>query len=108
MGGNSNGPVGAESNSSLNLSELSGGGKKKKNKTKRKLSSWNLFVMDLKKQNPAKSFKEVLKMASKLKKKGLNTVKFASKVGKNTLTKLGKAVTGKKKKSKRKTKKGKK
>ena len=107
MGGNGNGPVGAESNTSLQLSELSGGGKKK-NKTKRKLSSWNLFVMDLKKKNRAKSFKEVLKLASKLKKKGLNTVKFASKVGKNTLTKLGKAVTGKKKKSKRKTKKGKK
>ena len=96
---------------SMPYSELEGGGKKKKNKNKKKLSSWNLFVMDLKKKNPAKSFKEVLQMASKLKKKGLNTVKFASKVGKNTLHKLGKTVSGHKKKSKktkRKTKKGKK
>lgn len=37
---------------------------------KRKLSSWNLFVMKIKKQNPKKSFKEVLKMASTMKKKG--------------------------------------
>jgi|TARA_B100001093_G_C26646242_1_gene935429 hypothetical protein len=39
-------------------------------KTKRKLSSWNLFVMDVKKKNPTKSFKEVLVLASKLKKQG--------------------------------------
>jgi hypothetical protein len=37
---------------------------------KRKLSSWNLFVMKLKKSNPKKTFKEVLKMASTMKKKG--------------------------------------
>jgi|TARA_B110000285_G_scaffold231293_1_gene299681 hypothetical protein len=79
-------------------SEISGGGRKKK----RKLSSWNLFVMDLKKKNPTKTFKDVLKMASKLKKKGINTVKFAKNVGKNTLTKLSKSMK-KRKKSKRKT-----
>jgi hypothetical protein len=39
-------------------------------KGKRKLSSWNLFVMKVKKSNPSKSFSEVLKMASTLKKKG--------------------------------------
>ena len=44
--------------------------------------------MDLKKKNPTKTFKDVLKMASKLKKKGMNTVKFAKKVGKKTLTKF--------------------
>ena len=55
--------------------------KTSKNKTakkgKRKLSSWNLFVMKVKKMNPSlliKSWKkyitEVLKMASTLKKKG--------------------------------------
>ncbi len=38
---------------------------------KRKLSSWNLFVMKLKKSNPKKSFKDILKMASTMKKKGL-------------------------------------
>ena len=100
---------GATTNS-LTYSELTGGGKKKRKTKKRKLSSWNLFVMDLKKKNPAKSFKEVLQMASKLKKKGLNTVKFASNVGKKTLNKIGKSVTGKKKpkKSKKSKRKGKK
>lgn len=39
-------------------------------KGKRKLSMWNLFVMKVKKTNPSKSFKEVLKMASTMKKKG--------------------------------------
>jgi len=42
----------------------------KKNKTKRKLSDWNLFVMKIKKLNPGKSFKQVLKIASSEKKKG--------------------------------------
>lgn len=37
---------------------------------KRKLSAWNLFVKKVHKENPGKSFKEVLKMASTLKKKG--------------------------------------
>jgi hypothetical protein len=49
------------------------GGKRKGRKTrkgKRKLSSWNLFVMKVKKANPSKSFKEVLKMAATMKKKG--------------------------------------
>ena len=40
---------------------------------KRPLSAWNLFVMKVKKENPSKSFKEVLKMASTQKKKGLMT-----------------------------------
>jgi hypothetical protein len=37
---------------------------------KRPLSAWNLFVQKVKKENPAKSFKEVLLLASSLKKKG--------------------------------------
>ena len=42
-----------------------------KNKTrKRPLTSWNIFVQKVKKENPSKSFKEVLMMASSLKKKG--------------------------------------
>jgi len=44
--------------------------KSKTMKGKRKLSSWNLFVMKVKKMNPSKTFSEVLKMASTLKKKG--------------------------------------
>jgi hypothetical protein len=39
-------------------------------KGKRQLSSWNLFVMKVKKMNPGKTFGEVLKIASTLKKKG--------------------------------------
>ena len=46
------------------------GSKTKKNKTKRKLSDWNLFVMKIHKQNPGKKFSEVLKIASSEKKKG--------------------------------------
>jgi hypothetical protein len=37
---------------------------------KRPLSSWNLFVKKLSKENPGKTFKEVLMMASAMKKKG--------------------------------------
>ncbi len=52
-------------------SEMAGGKRKtRKGKGKRKLSSWNLFFMKVKKANPSKSFKEVLKMAATMKKKG--------------------------------------
>lgn len=53
-------------------SGLAGGRRKtrKSGKGKRKLSSWNLFVMKVKKANPSKSFGEVLKLASTMKKKG--------------------------------------
>lgn len=37
---------------------------------KRPLTSWNLFVKKVRKENPGKTFKEVLMMASTLKKKG--------------------------------------
>ena len=47
-----------------------GGKRKTKKHGKRKLSSWNLFVMKVKKANPSKSFKDVLKMAATMKKKG--------------------------------------
>ncbi len=46
-------------------------GKTVKGGKKRKLSTWNLFVMKIKKSNPKKSFKEILKMASTMKKKGM-------------------------------------
>ena len=67
----------------------------------RQLSSWNLFVMKVKKENPDKSFKEVLELASKLKKQGAempSTKPLKRKAGK-------KAKTGKKTKSNRKTRK---
>ena len=37
---------------------------------KRPLTAWNLFVKKVHKENPGVSFKEVLKIASKLKKQG--------------------------------------
>lgn len=37
---------------------------------KRPLSDWNLFVKKVHKENPGATFKEVLTMASKLKKQG--------------------------------------
>jgi len=39
----------------------------------RKLSSWNLFVKKVYKENPGKSFRECLKIASTLKKQGKMT-----------------------------------
>ena len=64
---------------------------------KRKLSSWNLFVMDVRKKNPGKSFKDILVLASKLKKQGAKmgdyvkdtTEKAVKKIGR-TAKKLGK------------------
>jgi hypothetical protein len=41
-----------------------------KRRTKRVLSPWVLFVQKIAKENPGKSFKDVLKMASTMKKKG--------------------------------------
>ncbi len=37
---------------------------------KRPLTAWNLFVKKVRTENPGKTFKEVLMMASSLKKKG--------------------------------------
>jgi len=48
-------------------------------KTKRKLSSWNLFVQKIHKSNPGKPFKVILQMASKLKKQGKMSLNSMSK-----------------------------
>ena len=54
--------------------------KMKKSKTKKRpLSDWNLFVKKVKQENPNKTFKEVLLMASALKKKGQMTNKTRGK-----------------------------
>lgn len=58
-------------------------------KTQKKLSHWNLFVMEVNKQNPEKSFKEILVLASKLKKQG---VKYGDYV-KNKSMKAVKKIT---------------
>jgi hypothetical protein len=51
-----------------------------KGKTKKRpLSDWNLFVKKVKQENPNKTFKEVLLMASALKKKGQMTNKTRGK-----------------------------
>ena len=61
-----------------------------KSTRKRPLTAWNIFVQKVKKENPSKSFKEVLLMASSLKKKGqMNMNVSGKKVS-------GKRATGKK------------
>ena len=87
---------------------------KKKTKTKRPLSVWNMFVMKVKKDNPDKKFGDVLKMAGKMKRQGVQmadyinnkTMKAAKKI-RNSATavvknvrKTGKKIAKKKKKSK--------
>jgi hypothetical protein len=69
----------------------------------KKLSSWNLFVKKVYKENPGKTFGEALKIASTLKKQGkMNSVNVNSKSVKNvkgkTKGKNGKSKTGKSKK----------
>ncbi len=74
-------------------------------KTKKALSSWNLFVMSVKKNNPEKSFGEVLKLASKMKKTGSHYANFVA----SKTAKAAKKVTNTlhlTKSSKRKGKKG--
>ena len=50
---------------------------------KRPLTAWNIFVKKVRTENPGKTFKEVLLMASSLKKKGqMNTSGKMNKAGK--------------------------
>ena len=99
----------------------------KRKTAKRPLSEWNKFVMEVKKQNPEKMFKDVLVLAGQMKKKGVKlgdvvknkTVKAVKKVRNaavsaprkvtNTLRRTVKSVMPKRKQRKqRKTQKGKK
>ena len=48
----------------------------------RKLTAWNIFVKKVSKENPSKSFKEVLKLASTLKKQGKMENNVTGKKGK--------------------------
>ena len=62
--------------------------------------------MDVKKKNPSMSFKDVLVLASKLKKKGSNAVELVKNKTSNAVNKISKTlkkVTGKRKTGKRKT-----
>ena len=53
---------------------------------KRPLSDWNLFVKKVRSENPGKTFKEILLLASSLKKKG-QMGKSVKKMGKMNKTK---------------------
>lgn len=70
--------------------------KNRKTMKKRPLSEWNLFVMEVKKQNPDKMFKDVLKLAGELKKKGVKYEDYA----KNKTAKAEKKVSKAMKKNK--------
>ena len=71
--------------------------KKRSNKTlkKRPLSDWNKFVMNVKKQNPDKMFKDVLKLAGELKKKGVNYAEYAKNKTEKASSKVKKFVSKK-------------
>lgn len=77
-------------------------------KTKKQLSPWNLFVMEVKKNNPEKSFKEVLVLASKLKKQGVKYGENGINKLKNVSKKINSTIKGKKSKKAKKSRKNKK
>ena len=63
----------------------------------KKLSSWNLFVKKVYKENPGKTFGEALKIASTLKKQGkMNTGKMNVTITKNSKKGKSKKNKGKK------------
>ena len=85
---------------------------KKAGKPKRKMTDWNLFVMKVKGENPEKSFGDVLKLAGKMKRQGVDvanyvgakTQKVVRKINKSmnkVVKKAMKKVKGKNKKSKK-------
>tara|TARA_B110000114_G_C15091833_1_gene399030 strand:+ start:2795 stop:3085 length:291 start_codon:yes stop_codon:yes gene_type:complete len=57
----------------------------KKVKPKKKVSDWNRFVMKVYAENPEKKLRDVLKLASKMKKQGVEMTKYVG-------NKTGKAV----------------
>lgn len=61
-------------------------------KKTRKLSPWNVFVMQVKKQNPEKSFKEVLVLASELKKKGMQVGDYVKTKSMKAIKKIKKSL----------------
>ena len=71
----------------------------KKTQKSRKLSAWNVFTMKLHKQHPEKSFGDVLKLASKLKKQGVDYVSDTTKKATKKLRNTVKKITGKKNKN---------
>lgn len=73
-------------------------------KPQKKLSPWIKFVMDVKKKNPTLKFKDVLKKASTLKKKGLNAVDYVKTKTEKATKKVNKTFSMNKKSNKGKKK----
>ena len=82
--------------------------KNRKTMKKRPLSEWNKFVMEVKKQNPDKMFKDVLKLAGELKKKGVEYASYAKNKTQKVVEKVSKVVKNKTLGKKKKGNKGKK
>lgn len=77
-----------------------------KRRTMKHLGAWQKFVMKVRSENPDKSFKDVLKLAGQMKRKGVDIEKYVSgkeapakapKKGKTMKRKTGKRKTGKRK-----------
>lgn len=80
---------------------------KKAGKTKRKMTDWNRFVMKVKAENPEKSFSDVLKMAGKMKRQGVDVASYVGTKTKKAVNKINKSMKKVAKKVMKKMKKGK-
>ena len=78
-----------------------------KKRTMKHLGSWQKFVMKVRSENPDMSFKEVLKLAGKLKKQGVDMETYPGKKDNQKPKKSMKKKNAVKKTNKRKMKKGK-
>lgn len=65
---------------------------KKTGKTKRKMTDWNRFVMKVKGDNPEKSFGDVLKLAGKMKRQGVNIVNYVDTKTQKVVRKINKSM----------------
>jgi predicted CopG family antitoxin len=65
---------------------------KKASKTKRKMTDWNRFVMKVKAENPEKSFSDVLKMAGKMKRQGVDVASYVGTKTKKAVNKINKSM----------------
>lgn len=65
---------------------------KKAGKTKRKMTDWNRFVMKVKAENPEKSFSDVLKMAGKMKRQGVDVASYVGTKTKKAVNKINKSM----------------
>jgi hypothetical protein len=68
-----------------------------KKRTMKHLGAWQKFVMKVKAENPGKPFKEILKLAGKMKRKGVDIVKYAHGKTKKVFAKKAKTMKRRKK-----------